>query len=61
VRAALAGIPGHATIVRADAATHARLGTRHPEPPPLAAIAADLRARFDPRGILNPAAMPEPA
>jgi glycolate oxidase FAD binding subunit len=54
-RADLAGIAGHATLVRASAATHARLGTLHPEPAPLARLAADLRARFDPRGLFAPA------
>jgi glycolate oxidase FAD binding subunit len=53
-RADLAGIPGHATLVRASPATHARLGTLHPEPAPLARLAADLRARFDPRGLFAP-------
>ena len=48
---------GHATLLRASDATHARLGTFHPEPAPLAAIAAGLRAKFDPRGILNPGLM----
>ena len=57
LRADLAGIRGHATLVRASAETHARLGTLQPEPAPLARIGADLRARFDPRGILNPGAM----
>ncbi|TYB90748.1 FAD-binding protein [Oceaniovalibus sp. ACAM 378] len=56
-RAALDGIAGHATLVRATPETHARLGTFHPEPAPLAAIAAGLRAQFDPRGILNPGRM----
>ena len=54
LRAAMAGIPGHATLVRASAAAKARWGVFHPEPAPLAAIAAGLRARFDPAGILNP-------
>lgn len=53
-RAALAGIPGHATLVRGDPAGRARF---HPEPPPLAAISAGLRERFDPRAILNPGLM----
>jgi glycolate oxidase FAD binding subunit len=53
VRAAMAGVRGHATLVRASEAAKARLGVFHPEPPPVAAIAAGLRARFDPRGILN--------
>lgn len=57
VRAALAGIPGHATLVRASDAAKARWGVFHPEPAPVAAIAAGLRARFDPKGILNPGRM----
>jgi len=53
LRAAIAGIAGHATLVRADEAAKSRWGVFHPEPPPVAAIAAGLRARFDPKGILN--------
>lgn len=65
LRAALSGIPGHATLLRGDPETHARLGTFQPEPAPVAGLAAGLRARFDPHGILNPgrmdACIPEPA
>ncbi|MEL6643129.1 MAG: FAD-binding protein [Pseudomonadota bacterium] len=57
VRAKLEGISGHATLIRADADTHARLGTFHPEPAPLAAITRGIREKFDPRGILNPGLM----
>lgn len=53
VRAGLEGTPGHATMVRASAETRRRLGTFQPEPAPLAALSAGLRAKFDPRGILN--------
>ncbi|MEM9247498.1 MAG: FAD-binding protein [Pseudomonadota bacterium] len=53
VRAGLAGVAGHATLVRATPATRARLGTFHPEPPALAALAQGLRRQYDPRGILN--------
>jgi glycolate oxidase FAD binding subunit len=56
-RTALAGIAGHATLVRGAPATRARLGAVRPETAPLAAVAAGLRARFDPRGILNPGLM----
>ncbi len=56
-RAALADLPGHATLVRASAEVRARLGTFHPEAPALARLAAELRAMFDPRGILNPGLM----
>ena len=51
------GVAGHATLMRAGAETRARLGMFHPEPPALAAISAGLRAKFDPRGILNPGLM----
>ncbi|GHE05625.1 2-hydroxy-acid oxidase [Defluviimonas sp. 20V17] len=51
------GAQGHATLVRADAGTRVRIAPFHPEPGPLAAIAAGLRAKFDPRGILNPGIM----
>ncbi|WP_293574639.1 FAD-binding protein [Phaeobacter sp.] len=50
-------VPGHATLVRADAATRARIVRFQPEPAPLAAVSAGLRAQFDPRGILNPGLM----
>ncbi|MCU9847475.1 FAD-binding protein [Defluviimonas sp. WL0024] len=57
LRAALGPIRGHATLIRAAAATRARIATFAPEPAALAAISAGLRARFDPRGILNPGLM----
>jgi glycolate oxidase FAD binding subunit len=57
LRAAMAGVKGHATLVRASEPAKARWGVFHPEPPPLAAIAAGLRARFDPKGVLNPGRM----
>lgn len=57
LRATLAGVPGHATLVRAGPETLARWGAFHPEPAPVAAIAAGLRARFDPAGVLNPGLM----
>ena len=57
LRATLSGLKGHATLVRASAETQARLGQFHPEPAPVAALAAGLRREFDPRGILNPGLM----
>jgi glycolate oxidase FAD binding subunit len=57
LRPKLAGLSGHATLVRASDETKRALGAFHPEPAPLAAIAAGLRAKFDPRGILNPGLM----
>ncbi len=43
---------GHATVVRGTATPRFQ-----PEPAPVAALATALRARFDPRGILNPGRM----
>lgn len=61
VRAKLAALPGgfsgHATLIRASEATRAVQAVFHPEPAPLAAISAGLRAKFDPKGILNPGLM----
>ncbi|MFZ5963158.1 FAD-binding protein [Thalassococcus sp. BH17M4-6] len=57
LRARLGGFSGHATLVRGGDATRASLPVFHPEPAPLAQISAGLRARFDPRGILNPGLM----
>jgi glycolate oxidase FAD binding subunit len=57
LRSRLTGFSGHATLVRGDADTRASLGLVQPEAAPLAAISAGLRARFDPRGILNPGLM----
>ncbi|MDR6266425.1 glycolate oxidase FAD binding subunit [Roseobacter sp. N2S] len=49
LRGALGGIAGHATLMRGTGCGP----VFHPEPTPLAAISAGLRAQFDPRGILN--------
>lgn len=60
LRARLGDFEGHATLVRADAETRSRLGVFHPETAGVARLSAGLRARFDPRGILNSGLM-EPA
>ena len=57
LRAKLAGIPGHATLIRADDATRAALPAFHPEPRGVEVISNGLRQKFDPRGILNPGIM----
>ena len=57
LRGHLARIGGHATLVRASAATMAAVPTFQPEPAGVAALSCGLRARFDPRGILNPGMM----
>jgi glycolate oxidase FAD binding subunit len=53
LRARLGAFGGHATLVRGAPDTIARLGTFHPEPAAVAALAAGLRARFDPRGLFR--------
>ena len=50
-------VQGHAALVRAAPETMARLGAFPPESAPVAALSAGLRAKFDPRGILNPGLM----
>jgi glycolate oxidase FAD binding subunit len=57
LRPRLAGLGGHATLVRAAPETRARIAPFPPEPAPLAALGRGLRARFDPRGVLNPGLM----
>jgi len=57
LRAAAEAAGGHATLIRAAPALRAALPPFHPQPDPLAAISAGLRARFDPRGLLNPGRM----
>ncbi|EFO34558.1 glycolate oxidase, subunit GlcE [Roseibium sp. TrichSKD4] len=48
---------GHATLVRADAATRSSVDVFEPQPAPLAALSGRLKAQFDPNGILNPGRM----
>jgi len=57
IRPHLSGLRGHATLIRASADTRARVRPFPPEAPGVAAISDGLRARFDPRGILNPGLM----
>lgn len=57
LRADLGALNGHATLIRASEATRAALPVFQPEPAPVAALAQGLRAKFDPRGILNPGLM----
>ena len=56
-RTALTGIQGHARLERASDATKSALGVFQSQDPALEAISAGLRAKFDPRGILNPGLM----
>jgi glycolate oxidase FAD binding subunit len=55
VRAAFTN--GHATLLKAPAAARAATAVFQPQPAPVSAAAARLRAAFDPRGILNPGRM----
>ena len=57
IRRETAARGGHATLVRASAATRAAVEVFEPEPETLARIAVGLRAKFDPAGILNPGRM----
>ncbi len=54
IRAALPGIGGHATLMRADAPLRTTLPVFQPEPAPLAALTARVKEAFDPKRILNP-------
>jgi glycolate oxidase FAD binding subunit len=53
LRPRLGAFDGHATLVRAGAETRAKYPVFQPEPAGVARLTAGLRARFDPRGILN--------
>ena len=57
LRAKLGDYDGHATLVRADAGTRVALPVFEPEAPGVAKLTQGLRARFDPKGILNPGLM----
>lgn len=52
-----AGVGGHATLVKEPEGLRASVPVFQPEIAPLAKLADGLRARFDPRGILNPGVM----
>lgn len=57
LRALLGPYSGHATLIRASEEVRARIAPFEPEPAPLAALSAGLRAQFDPKGLLNPGLM----
>ncbi len=57
IRAAVAGLGGHATLFRAPAAIRSSVPVFQPQPAPLAALSRRIKESFDPRGILNPGKM----
>ena len=57
LRSRLGAFSGHATLIRGSDAVRAALPVFQPEPAPVAALARALRAKFDPRGVLNPGLM----
>ncbi|MDR3374330.1 MAG: glycolate oxidase subunit GlcE [Ancalomicrobiaceae bacterium] len=58
IRAAIAVCGGgHATLIRGQDASRSRIDVFEPQPAPLAALSARLKAQFDPAGILNPGRM----
>jgi glycolate oxidase FAD binding subunit len=57
IRGAVAGAGGHATLMRAAASVRAAVPVFEPEAPAVAVLSAGLRAKFDPRRILNPGRM----
>lgn len=48
---------GHGTLFKAPGRVQARLSTFQPEAPGVALLSRGLRAKFDPKGLLNPGLM----
>ncbi|MGB0669952.1 MAG: glycolate oxidase subunit GlcE [Rhodospirillales bacterium] len=57
LRAIVANVGGHATLIRADAPTRARVPVFHPLSGATAALSKRIREAFDPKTILNPGRM----
>ena len=57
VRAAVATCGGHATLVRAPDEVRARVDVFQPLAAPLMKLTRDVKASFDPDGVLNPGRM----
>ncbi|PVA07563.1 FAD-binding protein [Thalassorhabdomicrobium marinisediminis] len=57
LRAHCASVGGHVTVIKASAHLRRAVPVFQPEPATLATLSSGLRARFDPRGILNPGLM----
>ena len=57
IRNAVAGVGGHATLVRAPASIRASTDVFEPQPAALAALSKRVKESFDPKGVLNPGRM----
>ncbi len=57
VRAAVAQIGGHATLIRAPASVRATLDVFQPQDAGMAALTKRVKDSFDPKGVLNPGRM----
>lgn len=57
VRAAVAELGGHATLIRAPAAVRAVTDVFQPEEPGVVALTRRIKASFDPKAVLNPGRM----
>jgi len=57
LRAEIATLGGHVTMLKAPTALRTSLAVFQPEPPATAALVRALRHRFDPKAILNPGLM----
>jgi glycolate oxidase FAD binding subunit len=57
IRAAVGESGGHATLVRAPEPVRAAVEVFHPQPDPLARLAARVKEAFDPKRVLNPGRM----
>lgn len=57
VRAAVAPLGGHATLMRAPAAARSQVEVFQPQEPGPARLSQAIKQKFDPRGILNPGLM----
>ena len=57
VRAAVAAVGGHATLVRAPAQLRATLDVFEPQDAGLSALTKRVKESFDPKGVLNPGRM----
>ena len=57
IRAAVAKVGGHATLVRAPVAVRASVDVFEPQEPALRALSNRVKDSFDPKGVLNPGRM----